>query len=471
VPELPEWFAEIVRRLLSKDRNLRFQSAAELAALLKQCLAHVAQPHLAALPESLLQTDRPSRSKTLLRRFAMLTPWMTCAALGSWLLLLQVGQTDQGVNTGNQSDPNATNIALNQAAESRQSDLPAQHDTQASPMTAVAGKLVLKVTKADAIDQLKLRMKSPTNRAANMLLEHLAPGSTPSSANNGPANAQPSGGTGNVSGRSGGNGGGFARGSTATAGSVTSAGQGDLVRPNIAVALKVEPNENGIYELENVKAVDEKGHPVPWMGPNSFNFFDPAFEKGLEGELTAYFQEENETESLTISGVLKVTPGRRIEVRFPNGKPATRKSGEHSFVLEDLQWNERGIHVTLSLPQLVKKRGNQFGNPQAMMKQILDQQGAVEVLILDSEGVAHFPGAAGSAGGSSNSSGGGGGNGNLGGSFKPETQSRSTQTFTFGGLPEGREINSVVVRAIEKTGKPQSHSFQLNKVPIPYKTR
>ncbi|MFM8288735.1 MAG: hypothetical protein ACKOGA_18750, partial [Planctomycetaceae bacterium] len=406
-----------------------------------------------------------------LRRFAMLTPWLACAALGYWLLLLQVGPTGPGGNTGNQANSNATHIALNLAAESRQSDLPAQHDPQAPPPTAVAGKSVLKVTKADAIDQTQLRMKSPANRATNMLLEQLATGSTRSSGNHGPGNGQPPGGNGNMSGRSGGNAGGFARGSTATAGSVTAAGQGDVVRPNIAVALKVEPNGNGIYELENVKAVDEKGHPVPWMGPNSFPFFDPAFEKGLEGELTAYFQEENETESLTISGMLKVTPGRRIEVKFPNGKPATRKSGEHTFVLEDLQWNERGIHVTLSLPQLVKKRGNPLGNAQAMLKQVLDQQGAVEVLILDSEGVAHFPGAAGSAGGSSNSSGSGGGNGNPGGSFKPETQSSSTQTFTFGGLPDGREISSVVVRALEKTGKPHSHAFQLSNVPIPYPAR
>ena len=112
-----------------------------------------------------------------------------------------------------------------------------------------------------------------------------------------------------------------------------------------------------------MKAVDDKGNPVPWMGPGALNFFDPAFEKGLEGEMVAYFQEENATEYLTISGDLKVTPGRRIVVEFPNGRPSTKKSGEHSFALKDLQSNDRGIHVTLALPQLVKKRGNQFGNP------------------------------------------------------------------------------------------------------------
>jgi hypothetical protein len=182
----------------------------------------------------------------------------------------------------------------------------------------------------------------------------------------------------------------------------------------------------------------------------------------------AYFQEENDTDFLAISGELKVTPGRRIEVEFPNGKPSKKKNGEHLFVLKDLQSNDRGIHVTMDLPQLGKKRGNQFGNAQAMMKALLEQQGAFEVWIQDSEGVLHAPGASGSAGGSSSASGSGGGGGNGRGSFGQDAQSLSTQAFTFGGLPSGREIQAVIVRATEKTGKPQSYPFKLQKVPVPY---
>jgi len=247
---------------------------------------------------------------------------------------------------------------------------------------------------------------------------------------------------------------------------VTTGGNGAFVRPNIAVALKVDPADKGIFELENVKAVDVKGEPVLWMGPGTFNFYDPAFEKELEGEIVAYFQEENATEYLTISGDLKVTPGHRIEVEFPDGKPSTKKSGEHTFVLKDFQSNENGIHVSLSLPQLAKKRGNQFGNAQAMLKTVLEQQGAFEVMIQDTEGVLHSPGASGSAGGSSIGS--GGGSGNRGGSFGEDSHSDSSQTFTFGGLPYGREIESIIVRATERTGKPQSYPFKLPKVPVPY---
>lgn len=93
-------------------------------------------------------------------------------------------------------------------------------------------------------------------------------------------------------------------------------------RPITAVAFKVDSNDKGIFELENMHAVDDRGNQVPWMAPGPFNFYHPNFEIGLDGEIIAYFQEENDTEHPTISRELKVTPGRRIELEFPDGKPA-----------------------------------------------------------------------------------------------------------------------------------------------------
>ena len=468
VSELPEWFAEIVRRLLSKDKNSRFQSAAEVAALLKQCLAHVEQPQLVPFPKSFLQTDRQSRSKTLLRRLMMATPWIVFASISTWILLLQVGQLGQDEKSGNQSKQQKNNSVSKPSSESPQSSTNVQKDEEEAPITANAGKYLIKVTKTDAIDQMKLGMKSKSNRATNMLLEHLKNGSAQNLSNNFQRNEQFFGGNGNASG---GASGGFTSGSSSSSGSVISGGKGGFVRPNIAVALKVDSANKGIFELENMEAVDDEGEPVLWMGPDAFNFFDSAFERDLQGEMVAYFQEENDTEYLTISGDLKVTPGRLIEVEFPNGKPSTKKSGAHSFVLKDVQNNDRGIHVSLDLPELTKKRGNQFGNAQAMLKGVLEQQGAFEVVILDSEGMSHYPGASGMSGGGGSASGSGGGSGNGGGSFGQEAQYHSSKTFTFGGLPYGREIKSVIVRATEKTGKPQSHSFKLDKVPVPYGTK
>ncbi len=466
--ELPEWYAEIVRRLLSKDKDSRFQSAAEVAALLKQCLAHVEQPQLVPFPKSLLQRDRQTRFKTLFRRSMMATPWIVFASISTWLLLLQVGQPGLDTKPDKELTQKETNIDPEQSSVPVQSNASVQDNGQEVPITANAGKFVIKVTKADAIDQMNLGMKPSSNQAANMLLKQLQNDSTETSSSNFQSNEQFFGGNGSASGSSSGVSGGFSSGSNSISGGITSGGNAGLVRPNIAVAMKVDSDSKGIFELENVQAVDDEGKPVLWMGPGAFNFFDPAFEKELAGELIAYFQEENDTEYLTISGDLKVTPGRRVEVEFPNGKLSVEKRGEHSFVLKDLQKDDRGIHVTLSLPQLTKKRGNQFGNPQAMMKSILEQQGAFEVLIRDSEGTLYYPSASGSAGGTSSAGGSASSSGNGGGSFGQHSQSSSTQTFTFSGLPYGREIKSIIVRATEKTGKPQSHSFKLNKIPVPY---
>lgn len=386
----------------------------------------------------------------------MATPWIAFASIGTWMLLLQVAQISPDEKPGSQPKRQKTSSTQEPA------NAIVEDDEQVALITAPAGKFLLTVTKTDAIDQMQLGRKPSSNRAANLLLEQLQSGSPPNSSSNFQKSEQLFGGNGNASGGFVGQSGGFSSGSSTTSGSVTSGRNGGFVRPNLAVALQVDSKDKGIFELEKLQAVDDQGKPVLWMAPGAFNFYDPAFERDLDGQLIAYFQEENATEFLTISGELKVTPGRRIEVEFPNGKPSTKKSGEHSFVLKDLQSNDRGIHVTLSLPQLSKKRGNQFGNPQAMMKAVLDQHGAFEVLIQDSEGELHSPSASGSAGGGGSASGSGGG------TFTQDAQSNSTTSFTFGGLPYGREIKSVLVRATERTGKPQSYPFKLEKVLVPY---
>jgi serine/threonine protein kinase len=49
-PEVPAWLEALIVRLLAKDPGRRFQSAAEVAALLEGYLAHLRQPALAAAP-------------------------------------------------------------------------------------------------------------------------------------------------------------------------------------------------------------------------------------------------------------------------------------------------------------------------------------------------------------------------------------------------------------------------------------
>jgi len=71
-PDVPDWLAGVVSKLLEKSSADRFQSASELAELLGQCLAHVQQPTTQALPsnaaalaEPKLPTPQPAASRTL----------------------------------------------------------------------------------------------------------------------------------------------------------------------------------------------------------------------------------------------------------------------------------------------------------------------------------------------------------------------------------------------------------------------
>jgi serine/threonine protein kinase len=60
VPDVPVWFERIVGRLLAKNPADRFQTAAEVAELLEQCLAHTQQPASAPLPKGAEQSSSQS---------------------------------------------------------------------------------------------------------------------------------------------------------------------------------------------------------------------------------------------------------------------------------------------------------------------------------------------------------------------------------------------------------------------------
>jgi len=50
-PNIPEWLARLIGRLMAKSPDGRFSKAADVADLLKRCLAHVQQPTAVELPE------------------------------------------------------------------------------------------------------------------------------------------------------------------------------------------------------------------------------------------------------------------------------------------------------------------------------------------------------------------------------------------------------------------------------------
>lgn len=54
-PNLPDWLAAIVMKLLAKVPDQRFAKATEVATLLEQCLAHVRQPTILPLPRQVAE--------------------------------------------------------------------------------------------------------------------------------------------------------------------------------------------------------------------------------------------------------------------------------------------------------------------------------------------------------------------------------------------------------------------------------
>ena len=69
-PDIPEWLCQIIAKLMSKQRDDRFESACEVAELLEECLAHVQQPTAVSLPASLVTQSKGSRFFSSSRRSA-----------------------------------------------------------------------------------------------------------------------------------------------------------------------------------------------------------------------------------------------------------------------------------------------------------------------------------------------------------------------------------------------------------------
>ncbi|HTU93406.1 MAG TPA: protein kinase, partial [Gemmataceae bacterium] len=101
-PDVPAWLEAFIARLMAKDPDQRFQSAAEAAALLESYLAHVRQPLTVPAPElpTCLRTENSAasfsspRTRTIKQRlkYAWLPVLLLClGGLGlSFLLLAQI---------------------------------------------------------------------------------------------------------------------------------------------------------------------------------------------------------------------------------------------------------------------------------------------------------------------------------------------------------------------------------------------
>ena len=81
-PQIPLWLEQIIARLLAKPTADRFQSAAEVADLLRRCLAHIQQPTSVKLPAELQRSANRNWLAGHKRWIAAILTIAACAAVG-----------------------------------------------------------------------------------------------------------------------------------------------------------------------------------------------------------------------------------------------------------------------------------------------------------------------------------------------------------------------------------------------------
>ncbi len=94
-PDVPAWLEAFIARLMAKDPVDRFQSAAEVAALLETYLAHLRQPTHVTAPELPLASNAPKRvisnQSSVISRWSLVTGHWSLITSAAVALLLVLG--------------------------------------------------------------------------------------------------------------------------------------------------------------------------------------------------------------------------------------------------------------------------------------------------------------------------------------------------------------------------------------------
>lgn len=420
-PEIPDWLERIVVKLMAKDRTARFASATEVETLLRQCLAHVEQPHLVALPDAVAPTPERSVVRSIRRwRIAM-----TVVTIGLVIGLgtAYIGQTGQLKN-----DPRSPKL------ERKGTLAPTPNKDAKGGGVPNAGEYKIDVLGVADVRGMKMTTEFDLSR---MKMQQ-----------QGQAFGKPGAG-------------GFAGGGGGASG-------GSLLKPNLGIALRIEPlvpKADTFVKLgSNVTAIDDLGQTIEAknLGPviNHFAQFenrwpDAQFLYVAQGAGAA-------TRIVRLQGELLVTPGRKLTARFDGVKSQTQKVGKDVFKLEGVASSGEGIQVTVTFLQL--RSMERARTPQERFQAMITNRGSYTAVIEDNMGELHPAQGASSVGGGATSSFSANKNGGRG--FAKSGDSAS-QTFTFGPLPEGRTVETIRVSMEERLGEAKTVAFTLENILLP----
>jgi serine/threonine-protein kinase len=119
---IPNWLVTFIERLHARDRDLRIQSASEVADVLEQCLAHVRQPTACALPSQCVADRRSVIPRRTTKQVALAVAATACAVAIGWSIWNAISH---------QADPNIA--AASSSTTSKAVELPANTTTINSP--------------------------------------------------------------------------------------------------------------------------------------------------------------------------------------------------------------------------------------------------------------------------------------------------------------------------------------------------
>ncbi|HEY2413994.1 MAG TPA: serine/threonine-protein kinase [Pirellulaceae bacterium] len=111
--DIPAWLANLIDKLLAKDPSHRFASAAEAAATIEQCLAHVQQPATVPLPEACRVSKTERLPPRLLLTVAALILLLVGGIATTAYIAKQYEQAMSTVNNGSTEGESVTAESVN----------------------------------------------------------------------------------------------------------------------------------------------------------------------------------------------------------------------------------------------------------------------------------------------------------------------------------------------------------------------